>query len=93
VSIFYQFKIQEGVINLKQDGRSKKHLRIGQDFSDYGDSGDYKLPIDGWCSDLLLSVMTKTQAPQYICREAMPIRQMARRSTNNDSLNIMNDFS
>jgi hypothetical protein len=47
VSIFYQFKIQEGVINLEQNGRSKKHLQIGQDFADYGDSGGLEF-VDRW---------------------------------------------
>jgi hypothetical protein len=86
VSIFYQFKIQEGMINLKQNGRSKKHLQIGQDFSDYGDSGDRNCRSMAG-TEIATFIQDRDASSTIVYRDAMPIRQMARRSTNDDSLN------
>jgi pantothenate kinase len=74
VSIFYQFKIQEGMINLKQNGRSKKHLQIGQDFSDYVDSGGLEI-IDRWLVQRFTAFsQDKDASSKIICRAAMPMR-------------------
>jgi pantothenate kinase len=74
VSIFYQFKIQEGMINLKQNGRSKKHLQRGQDFSDYRDSGGLEI-VDRWLVLRFTAFSQDKDASSRItCRAAMPMR-------------------
>jgi pantothenate kinase len=74
VSIFYQFKIQEGMINLKQNGRSKKHLHREQDFSDYGDSGGLEI-VDRWLMQRFTAFsQNKDASSKFICRAAMPMR-------------------
>jgi hypothetical protein len=89
VSIFYQFKIQEGVINLKQNGRSKNHLQMGQEFFDYEDSGGLELEVVAqWLVPRFADFRQDNDASSLmLCQTAIPTRQMARCSIDDDSLN------